>query len=57
MFGVEGDVAELFYGFVFQVEEEVQEMVADRWGGDWEIQLVAVLGESDLFEGVNVDGC
>ncbi len=57
VFGVEGNDAELFDGFVFEVEEEVQEMVADRWGGDWEIQLVAVLGESDLFEGVNVDGC
>lgn len=24
--------------------------------GDWEIEIVTVLGEADLFEGVDVDG-
>ena len=31
-------------------------MVADCGCGDGEIQIVAVLGEADLFEGVDIDG-
>lgn len=32
-------------------------MVASCRGGDWEIQVVAVAGEADLFEGIDVNRC
>ena len=32
-------------------------MVAGCQGGDWEVQVVAVAGKADLFEGIDVNGC
>lgn len=56
MFGVKGEDPELFDRFSFQVEEEIQELVADFGIGDVIADVVAETGDAMLFQGVEVDG-
>lgn len=54
IFGIQGDDPELFNRFVVEVEEQVEEVVADAGAGDLELKIVADPGDSVLFEGVDV---
>lgn len=49
VFGVERNDPEFFNGFSFEVEEDVQQMVAGRRAGDREVQIIAVVGYAVLF--------
>lgn len=49
VFRIKRDDPELFHRFSFQVEDEVQELMAGFGAGDFEVEIIAKAGGAVLF--------